>query len=244
MRAPAVCSLWHFPAGHPGSVLPITLPCGARTFLDGWCAAATVRPTRPGGKSTRVGRKDRGPAGHTADVDAARDEARRRFESLAAEVYEPLQRYLRRRVDATTAEDVLGDVLLVLWRRLDEVPDEARLPWSYGVARRCLANSVRSAARQQRLVERLAQEPVAPDSDTNLSEALATLSEADQDLLRLWAWEQLPPREIALALGISPNAASIRLHRATKKLRKQMAARKDRPAAGHLVDRQDREAGR
>ncbi len=31
---PAVCFLWHFPAGHPGSVLPITLPCGARTFLD------------------------------------------------------------------------------------------------------------------------------------------------------------------------------------------------------------------
>jgi len=29
----AVCFLWHFPAGHPGSVLPTTLPCGARTFL-------------------------------------------------------------------------------------------------------------------------------------------------------------------------------------------------------------------
>src|SRR3954470_9178668 len=23
----AVCSLWHFPAGHPGWVLPTTLPC-------------------------------------------------------------------------------------------------------------------------------------------------------------------------------------------------------------------------
>jgi len=30
---PAVCFLWHCPAGHPGSVLPTTLPCGARTFL-------------------------------------------------------------------------------------------------------------------------------------------------------------------------------------------------------------------
>ena len=29
----AVCSLWHFPAGHPGWVLPTTLLCGARTFL-------------------------------------------------------------------------------------------------------------------------------------------------------------------------------------------------------------------
>jgi RNA polymerase sigma-70 factor (ECF subfamily) len=177
-------------------------------------------------------------------VDAAREEARRRFEALAAEVYEPLQRYLRRRVDPTTAEDVLGDVLLVLWRRLDEVPAEAELAWSYGVARRCLANSLRSTARQQRLVERLAQAPAAPDDDAGLSEALAALPDADQELLRLWAWEQLPAREIGLVLGISPNAASIRLHRATKKLRKQMGTRKDRPAAGHLAERQDREAGR
>jgi hypothetical protein len=33
--AGAVCSLWHCPAGHPGSALPTTLPCGARTFLTG-----------------------------------------------------------------------------------------------------------------------------------------------------------------------------------------------------------------
>src|ERR1700736_233246 len=31
----AVCFLWHYPAGHPGSALPTTLPCGARTFLTG-----------------------------------------------------------------------------------------------------------------------------------------------------------------------------------------------------------------
>jgi len=35
-RAPpsAVCSLWHFPAGHPDWPLTSTLPCGAPTFLD------------------------------------------------------------------------------------------------------------------------------------------------------------------------------------------------------------------
>ena len=30
----AVCSLWHCPAGHPGWVLPTTLPSGVRTFLS------------------------------------------------------------------------------------------------------------------------------------------------------------------------------------------------------------------
>src|SRR6185312_6978067 len=46
-RAPAVCSLWHCPAGHPGWVLPTTLPCGARTFLGAAsCPAATRPPDR------------------------------------------------------------------------------------------------------------------------------------------------------------------------------------------------------
>jgi hypothetical protein len=30
----AVCSLWHFPAGHPDWPLASTPPCGGRTFLD------------------------------------------------------------------------------------------------------------------------------------------------------------------------------------------------------------------
>src|SRR3712207_828999 len=49
VRALAVCSLWHCPAGHPGSLLTTTLPCGARTFLGGGVslADATARPTRP-----------------------------------------------------------------------------------------------------------------------------------------------------------------------------------------------------
>jgi len=46
---PAVCSLWHCPAGHPGWVLPTTLPCGARTFLGG-----CKHPTRPPGWLIRV----------------------------------------------------------------------------------------------------------------------------------------------------------------------------------------------
>ena len=46
----AVCFLWHFPAGHPGSVLPTTLPFGARTFLGDVSVEA---PTRPSGQLIR-----------------------------------------------------------------------------------------------------------------------------------------------------------------------------------------------
>ena len=166
-----------------------------------------------------------------SDPDLAR---RRRFERVVAEVYEPLQRYLLRRTDRASADDVLGDVLLVLWRRLDDVPDEAPLPWAYAVARRCLANARRSADRQERLVERLAaQRPAGEPEDEPLTAALAALAEDDRELLRLWAWEQLAPREIATVLGTSANAVSIRLHRAKKRLRNLMTGGKDLGAPGH-----------
>ncbi len=42
-KQPAVCFLWHFPAGHPDWPLASTLPYGAPTFLD--IAAATIQLT-------------------------------------------------------------------------------------------------------------------------------------------------------------------------------------------------------
>jgi RNA polymerase sigma-70 factor, ECF subfamily len=158
------------------------------------------------------------------------------------EVYEPLQRFLLRRTDPATADDVLGDVLLVLWRRLDDVPAEAPLPWSYGVARGCLANARRAVARQDRLVHRIAAERTDDGASRgaadDLAEALLVLPEDDRELLRLWAWEQLPPRELAVVLGISANAAAIRLHRAKKRLKNLMTAGKDGPRAGHEAVRE------
>jgi hypothetical protein len=70
--AGAVCFLWHCPAGHPGSALPTTLPCGARTFLTGLAPGATARPTHPcsayaerhrAGVANRPGAPRPGPAG-------------------------------------------------------------------------------------------------------------------------------------------------------------------------------------
>jgi RNA polymerase sigma-70 factor (ECF subfamily) len=177
----------------------------------------------------------------TTQPDAARRDA---FEALVTEVYAPVRRYLRRRVDAATAEDVLGDVLLVLWRRFDDVPAEAPLAWSVGVARGCLANRLRGDERQRMLERRLSaqradlSESRSSDDDDALVEAMATLPEKQQEILRLWAWEQLAPREIAVVLGISPNAASIRLHRATSQLKQLFQARKSPAPAGHQrVDR-------
>jgi RNA polymerase sigma-70 factor (ECF subfamily) len=170
-------------------------------------------------------------------TDDTADARRARFEALAPDLVEPLRRFLARRTDAATAEDVLADTLLVCWRRLDEVPADA-LPWAYGVARNCLANAERGARRQQRLAARIAVvdppvEAVAGpgEGDDAVVRALARLRPQDAELLRLWAWEQLTPAEIATVLDLTPNAVSIRLHRARGSLREEL--RKIGAGSGH-----------
>lgn len=157
------------------------------------------------------------------EVDPA--DRRARFEAVVDAVYEPLQRYARRRCAPHAADDVVADALLVIWRRLDDVPAEAVLPWCYRVAANCLANGRRAERRFARLTARIAHldppselgaAPLQPDPA--LHAALATLSPADQEVLRLWAWEALTPAEIGVALDVTPNAASIRLHRAKERL--------------------------
>jgi RNA polymerase sigma-70 factor, ECF subfamily len=143
-----------------------------------------------------------------------------RFTELARAVGDPLRRFVVRRAEASQVDDVLADTMLVLWRRLDDVPRDEPLPWCYGVARGCLANAHRSSRRRQRLTDRLATVRVsqAPAEDPDLHDALARLSPDDRELVRLWAWEELQPHQIATVLGVTPNAVSIRLHRARKKL--------------------------
>lgn len=166
-------------------------------------------------------------------------ERSRKFEAVAAEVFEPLQRYLLRRAPADAVDDLVSDVLLVVWRRLDEVPDGKVLPWCYGVARRVLSNHRRGESRRLKLVERLDAEPPPPPSvveseegDLEVSTALATLAPDDQELIHLWAWEQLEPREIALVLETTPNAVSLRLRRAKDRLISAMERQND-PVGGH-----------
>lgn len=169
------------------------------------------------------------------------DDRPQRFEALAASVGEPLQRYLRRRCAPDDVDDALADVLLVLWRRLDDVPPDDPLPWTYAVARRVLANSRRSEDRRLALVSRLRRErPAEPATpDDRVGAALARLRETDRDVLRLWAWEGLEPRDLAVVLECSAGAAASRLSRARAALRAELG--QDRGTAGHEGEQQGEE---
>lgn len=166
---------------------------------------------------------------------------RARFEAVVAEAYEPLQRYLRRRCAADDVDEVLNDTLLVVWRRLDDVPEGSVVPWCYGVARRTLSNHRRGAGRRSRLMHRVTATTTTAmlegpgwesDADVALHEALERLPERDREVVRLWAWEQLEPREIAAVLDTTANAVSVRLGRIKDRLESELS-RQDVRAGGH-----------
>ena len=64
-----------------------------------------------------------------------------------------------------------------------------------------------------------------------LAVALGELDESDCELIRLWAWEQLEPREIAAVLDTTPNAVSLRLTRVRKRIASSIE-RQDRVVVG------------
>jgi RNA polymerase sigma-70 factor (ECF subfamily) len=169
-------------------------------------------------------------AGQVENVTMANMSAHERFEAIYARVRDPLHRYLSRRASADSVDDLFTEVLIVLWRRLEDVPDGGEVPWALAVARRTLSNHRRAHSRFARLLAKLAlfepgvdPGPEPRGGDPDLEQALATLRESDREVLRLFAWEELTTGEIGVVLGLSANAAGVRLHRAKERLRNALA---------------------
>lgn len=151
------------------------------------------------------------------------------MEALVRGHYRDVAAYVRRRAESDLVEDVVADTFLVAWRRLDEVPVDAR-PWLLGVARKTLATQRRSLARRRSLLAKLeaVESPIEPGeqaSELGVAEALMCLSEKDREAITLVGWEGLSPNEAARVVGQSPAAFRVRLHRAKRRLRRRLEAR-------------------
>lgn len=154
------------------------------------------------------------------------DEPGQRFRLLFDACYQPLLAYARRRASSADADDLVAEVLTTAWRRLDDIPPGAELPWLYGVARRLLANQRRGNVRRLHLFDRLTGERPPPRETSTppleILHVLERLRPADREVLRLAAWEELNPAEIAVVLGCTANAAALRLSRARRRLRDEL----------------------
>ena len=137
-----------------------------------------------------------------------------------------LVRYFARRGPRQDAEDLAAEVFATAWRRRNDLPREAVLPWLYRTAGFTLANSRRKNidlpvdAVPESGVARVDGDPeLNLLFDAELRGALASVGERDRQILLLHAWEGLDGAELAEVLGISRSGADAALSRARKRLR-------------------------
>jgi RNA polymerase sigma-70 factor (ECF subfamily) len=144
--------------------------------------------------------------------------------------FDAIARYLRRRLDRATADDLASEVFTIAFSRrasYDQRQDDAR-PWLYGIA----ANLIRTRARNQevelRALARLANHaeafdyPMEPQlgwQDHALAAGLLDLSSGDREVLLLFAWADLDYGQIATALRLPVGTVKSRLNRARRAVR-------------------------
>jgi RNA polymerase sigma-70 factor (ECF subfamily) len=133
--------------------------------------------------------------------------------------------YFGRRVaSADDAADLLGDTLVVAWRKVATVPrdeTEARM-WLYGVARRVLTTHRRTLARRGALEERMRLEATvqsAPPVLDHVRALIGDLDPVDREIISLHYWEGFSLVEVAAVLRMRPATVRSRHARARKSLR-------------------------
>lgn len=151
------------------------------------------------------------------------------FELLYRSTATDLFGYVRRRTSGD-AEDLVAEVYAIAWRRRADLPAPMlRRAWLFGVARMLLAADGRVHGAHLEAVRDLGRnatggaEALSDDQENGdraavVRRAMARLSPQEQEVLRLVEWERLTPAELAVALGLRPGTARVRLHRARQAL--------------------------
>jgi RNA polymerase sigma factor (sigma-70 family) len=154
-----------------------------------------------------------------------------RFEALYRAHYAAIVRFVYRRIDPASAEEIVAETFAIAWRRLDAVPADS-LPWLYVVARNVLHGERRSVARAWQKAASFAdtarldggRDPADVFAEReHVLRAFSALPERDREALRLVAWEGLDHRDAARAFGTSRVAFTMRVSRARRRLAAALA---------------------
>lgn len=135
--------------------------------------------------------------------------------------------FLSRRVGSDDAPDLLGETMVVAWRRAAELPEDperARM-WLFGIARGTLLNHARGARRRWALADRIRshenQSLTTPPADDGVEvrDAIARLDPDLAELIRLVHWDGFSLVDASELLGIPSSTARGRYQRAKDQLR-------------------------
>jgi RNA polymerase sigma-70 factor (ECF subfamily) len=157
----------------------------------------------------------------------------RRFRAVADEATPAIGAYIKRRIyplSYSDVDDLVEEVLIIAWRRLDDIPAGAEVPWLIGVARNVLRNAHRKYRRGEAVTASLAPPHYGSSAEENViadegvRAALEALSDDDRDVVLLHAWDGRSAAEIGVILGVTANAAAVRLSRAQDRFRKNFAS--------------------
>ena len=149
------------------------------------------------------------------------------FECLLLEHRGAVERYVRFRLSsAADAEDVLQEVYLTAYQQFGFLREKGAFkPWLLSIARNKCSDYFR---RNGRLAEvpldevpegLLADRRAGLRDSTPVAETMAGLPPREQEVLRLYFWEELPQTEIAGRLGIPVGTVKSRLHAAKEKFK-------------------------
>lgn len=143
--------------------------------------------------------------------------------------------YVRFRVSTReTAEDVTSEVFMKALRSIHRYDSNKASPktWLLRIARNAVTDHLRSLQRRgslhvslDRVPDLVADVPsqeervLKEERIQHLLNGTQMLRAADQEILALRYGSELDNNEIADALGISPNAVAVRLHRVLKRLK-------------------------
>ncbi len=135
-------------------------------------------------------------------------------------------RFIARRTKSEDVEDLAADLFALAWQKRDSIPKGMELPWLYKSARYLISNHNRKQQGRATILAALQEPQSAPSAesialaDIELAAAWRALNPKEQEILSLWAFEGLEPKQLAIALEKSENACAIALSRAKSKLSK------------------------
>ncbi len=133
------------------------------------------------------------------------------------------------------AEDIVSETFIRLWNARSRVDLTTVKAYLFTIARNLFLQQRRIAGRQVELDEALDSRLPGPDRQAqsrselqNVLAALQTLPEIDRAAVLMRADEGISYDDIAAALGISPGAARLKVHRARLMLARTIS-RKENP---------------